>query len=655
MNNRPTLLVANRGEIAVRILRSARALGLRTVAVYSDADATAPHVLEAEEAVRLGPAAVGESYLSIQAVLAAAEATGATLVHPGYGFLSERADFAQAATDRGLTFVGPPAAAIEAMGDKAQAKMAMRAAKVPIVPGFEADDPSDEELVAAASEVGFPLLVKAAAGGGGRGMRVVRTPDALPAALSSARREAEGAFGSGVLLLERLIEGGRHVEVQVMADRHGTVVHLGERDCSVQRRHQKVIEEAPCPVLTPGLRDAMGAAAVRAASAVGYVGAGTVEFLLDDSGSFYFLEMNTRLQVEHPVTELVTGLDLVALQLRVALGEPLGFEQAELRLRGHAIEARLYAEEPAAGFAPRTGTLAAFSVPSGAGLRCDAGISAGDVVSIHYDPMLAKLIAHGPDRETARRRLLAMLEDTVVGGVVTNRAFLTRVLAHPDFASGSVTTAFLDARPDLTMEPEPAADTKALAAAAHLAEVSGSGFRNSHKVPQTIVLEVNGERVSVALTPGTRPAMNGELVSLHPLAAGWCTLRLGPRRVRLHLRREGAATIVQHRGQSVRVLPWDPTPEAEGSEGGDGSVRAPSAGTVVSVAVAAGDRVAPETVVAVVEAMKLETNLRAGVAGVVEEVRRAVGTAVGAGDVLVVVRPQAPDASHSDPSQEESP
>ena len=642
MTHRPTLLVANRGEIAARILRSARALGLRTVAVFSDADATAPHVLEADEAVRIGPAAVVDSYLSAEAVLSAAQATGATLVHPGYGFLSERADFAEAVEARGLTFVGPPPAAIEAMGDKAQAKMAMRAADVPIVPGFEADDPSDEELVAAASSVGFPLLVKAAAGGGGRGMRVVRSPGELPAALASARREAEGAFGSGVLLLERLIEGGRHVEVQVMADRHGTVLHLAERDCSVQRRHQKVIEEAPCPVLTPALRDAMGAAAVRAASAVGYVGAGTVEFLLDASGAFYFLEMNTRLQVEHPVTELITGLDLVDLQLRVALGEPLGFAQADLRLQGHAIEARLYAEEPGAGFAPRTGTLTAFSVPTGPGLRCDAGVGSGDAVSIHYDPMLAKLIAHGPDRETARRRLVAMLEDTVVGGVVTNRAFLARVLEHPDFASGSATTAFLDARPELAQEPEAPEDTRELAVAAHLARLTGTGFRNSHKVPQTVVLEVGGERVVAALTPGREPHADGERVSLRQTASGWATLERGPRRVRLHVRVEDKATVVQHRGQSVRVSAWDPTPDAKGPEAGDGSVRAPSAGTVVAVAVAPGDAVEPETVVAVVEAMKLETNLKAGVSGVVEEVRRAVGTAVAAGDVLVVIRPNSP-------------
>ena len=388
-----TVLVANRGEIAVRVIRSARALGLRTVAVYSDADADSPHVQAADVAFRLGPPPVGESYLSIERLIAACEATGAGLVHPGYGFLSERAAFARAVTESGRVFVGPPAQAIDAMGDKARAKVAMRAADVPTVPGFDGDDPDDATLLEAAEEVGFPLLVKASAGGGGRGMRVVRSSAELPDALASARREALGAFGSGALLLERLIEQGRHVEVQVMADQHGTVLHLGERDCSVQRRHQKVIEEAPSPAVGPALRAEMGAAAVRAAAAVGYVGAGTVEFLLDADGSFYFLEMNTRLQVEHPVTELVTGLDLVAMQLRVALGQPLGLTQDDVVLTGHAIEARLYAEEPGADYAPRTGTLTVFDVPEGPGLRCDSGVGSGDRVSAFYDPMLAKLMA----------------------------------------------------------------------------------------------------------------------------------------------------------------------------------------------------------------------------------------------------------------------
>jgi geranyl-CoA carboxylase alpha subunit len=652
MIDKHTVLVANRGEIALRVIRSARALGLRTVAVYSDADADAPHVRAADEAFRLGPAPVGESYLSVERLLAACEATGAGLVHPGYGFLSERASFARAVEGSGRVFVGPPADAIDAMGDKARAKAAMRAADVPTVPGFDGDDPSDAALLEAAASVGFPLLVKASAGGGGRGMRVVRQAAELPAALASARREAEGAFGSGALLLERLIERGRHVEVQVMADRHGTVLHLGERDCSVQRRHQKVIEEAPSPAVSPALRAEMGAAAVRAAAAVGYVGAGTVEFLLDDDGSFYFLEMNTRLQVEHPVTELVTGLDLVDLQLRVALGQPLGLAQDDIVLRGHAIEARLYAEEPAAGYAPRTGTLTAFSVPEGPGLRCDAGVAAGGTVSAFYDPMLAKLMAAGPDRETARRRLLRMLEDTVAAGVVTNRAFLGRVLAHPVFAEGEATTRFLDGAPDLAEEPDAPEDARRVAIAAHLARTARPAFRSSHPVPQRVVLDVDGDEVPVALGAGRVLDVDGAAVALSLGPDGRGSLTLGPRRVPVQVLAEGPATRVQFRGHVVRVGPWDPSPAPAESDGGDGVVRAASAGTVVALPVAPGDRVAPDTVVAVVEAMKLETALRAGVAGVVAEVRGAPGASVAAGDTLVLITP---DPTEGDTPSEEIP
>jgi len=394
----PVVLVANRGEIACRVLRSARDLGLRTVAVYSDADAQAPHVALADRAVRIGPAAVGESYLSVPALLSAAERTGATHVHPGYGFLSEDADFARAVVDAGLIWVGPPPQAIAAMGDKSRAKARMRDAGVPVVPGAEGEP---DALIQAAEQVGYPLLVKASGGGGGRGIRRVDRAQDLPAALERAAAEARAAFGSDRLLLERLVQGARHVEVQILADAQGNVIHLGERDCSTQRRHQKVIEEAPSPAVDAALRHAMGEAACAAARAVGYVGAGTVELLLDDDGqSFYFLEMNTRLQVEHPVTELIAGVDLVELQLRVALGQPLPLEQGRVRLHGHAIEARLYAEEPAQDFAPRTGRLHAFEPPQARdGLRIDAGVASGQEIGSDYDPMIAKVIAWGPDRD----------------------------------------------------------------------------------------------------------------------------------------------------------------------------------------------------------------------------------------------------------------
>jgi len=650
MIDKNTVLIANRGEIAVRVIRSARALGMRTVAVYSDADAGAPHVRAADTAFRLGPAPVGESYLSIERLLAACEATGAGLVHPGYGFLSERAAFARAVTEAGRVFVGPPAAAIDAMGDKARAKAAMRAADVPTVPGFDGEDPDDEALLGAAADVGFPLLVKAAAGGGGRGMRVVRQASELPGALASARREAQGAFGSGALLLERLIEQGRHVEVQVMADRHGTVLHLGERDCSVQRRHQKVIEEAPSPAVGPALRAEMGAAAVRAAAAVGYVGAGTVEFLLDADGSFYFLEMNTRLQVEHPVTELVTGLDLVALQLRVALGEPLGLTQDDVRLSGHAIEARLYAEEPAEDYAPRTGTLTAFDVPAEPGLRCDRGVGSGDRVSAFYDPMLAKLMAVGPDRATARRRLVRMLEQSVIDGVVTNRAFLGRVLEHPVFVAGEATTRFLDGTPELAQEPDIPEDVRTLAVAAHLSLTTRPAFRNSHPVPQRVVLDVNGVQRAVALGVGATVSVDGIRVQVEVDGDGRGTLVHGERQVAVHLCRIGATTRAQVRGHVVRVAPWDPSPVVEDAKAGDGVIRAASAGTVVMLPVTVGDRVDPDTVVAVVEAMKLETGLRAGVSGVVEEVRGRPGAPVAAGDTLVLITPDPVEGSA--PSEE---
>ncbi len=437
------ILIANRGEIAVRVIQTARRLGISTVAVYSDADVEAPHVALADEAILIGPGLVGESYLVIDNILDAARQTNADAIHPGYGFLSENADFADAVQNAGLIFIGPDAEAISLMGNKATAKRRMIEAGVPCVPGYEDADQSDERLIQAAKEIKFPIMVKAAAGGGGRGMRLVQDMDEFKSALVTARSEAANAFGSDELILEKAIIYPRHVEIQVFADRYGHVVHLGERDCSVQRRHQKVIEESPCPVMTPELRADMGAAAVEAARNINYVGAGTVEFLLDQSGAYYFLEMNTRLQVEHPVTEMVTGLDLVELQIKVAQGDKLDLQQEDVSLDGHAIEVRLYAEDPNNDFMPATGKIAAWRPAVMENVRFDDGVVEGQNISPFYDPMVAKVIAYGDDRETARKRLVEALRQTALLGPATNRDFLVTCLEKETFIKGEATTAFI--------------------------------------------------------------------------------------------------------------------------------------------------------------------------------------------------------------------
>ena len=442
------LLVANRGEIAVRVIRACRELGIESVAVYSDLDAEAPHAVLADHAERLGPASAAESYLSIPRVVDAARRSGADAVHPGYGFLAENAEFAAACADAGLTFVGPPSAVIARMGSKVAARQLMAEAGVITVPGREPDNQGNDGLRAAAESVGYPVLVKAAAGGGGKGMRVVRQPGDLDEALDAARREAGAAFGDGTLYIERLIERPRHVEVQVLADRHGTVLHLFERECSVQRRHQKIIEESPSCALSPALRARMGAAGVAAARAAGYVNAGTVEFLLDgtgDTANFYFLEMNTRLQVEHPVTEAVTGVDLVRAQIAVADGEPLAWRQEDLAQRGHAIECRVYAEDPANGFLPQAGRLLLYREPSGPGVRVDSGVVEGADVPVQYDPLIAKVIVSGETRPAAIDRAISALRRFPVLGLTTNIPFLLKVLEHPRFRSGDVDTGFVDA------------------------------------------------------------------------------------------------------------------------------------------------------------------------------------------------------------------
>lgn len=461
-------LIANRGEIAVRVIRACRELGISSAAVYSEADALAQHVRMADEAVLIGGAAPAESYLNIPRLLEAARQSGCDCVHPGYGFLSESEGFAEAVIEAGLRWIGPGPEAIRLMGVKTEARALMERAGVPVVPGFQSDTASDAEFRAAAIEVGFPVMVKAAGGGGGKGIRVVYDAAALPDALAGARREAQNAFGDPRVFLEKYIETARHVEIQVLADEHGHTVHLFERECSAQRRHQKIVEESPSPLLDDALRARMGAAAVEAARAVGYVNAGTVEFIVTPEGDFYFLEMNTRLQVEHPVTEAVTGLDLVKLQFTVAAGEALPFEQADLRQRGHAIECRLYAEDPANNFLPAVGTLLRFIPPEGPGIRVDSGVQSGDSITIHYDPMIAKIIAADATRAGAIRRMQAALAQTVILGTTTNLAFLQKLLSHPAFLAGTVDTRFVDAHlSTLLPEPEPLPDTALIAAALH--------------------------------------------------------------------------------------------------------------------------------------------------------------------------------------------
>ena len=466
------VLIANRGEIALRIIRACRELGIETVAVYSDADHGSPHVAAADHARRIGPAAARDSYLNVGAILEAANDAAADAVHPGYGFLSQSAAFARACEQAGLVFVGPPVDALERMGSKIGARRLMTAAGVPVVPGETPSDQTDKALIESVRRVGFPAILKPSAGGGGIGMKVLRTESNLAETIAAARREARASFGDDTLYVERLIERPRHVEIQVLADHHGNVVHLFERECSAQRRHQKTIEESPCPVLTPALRARMGEAAVAAARAAGYRNAGTVEFLLEgegDSAHFYFLEMNTRLQVEHPVTECVTGVDLVQAQLRIAAGSPLGFSQSALGQRGHAIECRVYAEDPAQGFLPQAGAILLYREPQGPGIRVDSGVRAGVEVSVHYDPLLAKLIVWAENREAARRRAVAALREYAVLGIQTNIPFLLRLLEHQAFIDGRLDTGFLDREGAAIAQsiPPPPEDVVAAALAAH--------------------------------------------------------------------------------------------------------------------------------------------------------------------------------------------
>jgi geranyl-CoA carboxylase alpha subunit len=611
------ILVANRGEIAWRVLRTARAMGYRTVAVYSDADREAPHVAFADEAVRIGPPPVGESYLDIDRILEAARASGADAVHPGYGFLSENESFAAACEKSRLVFIGPPPAAIAAMGNKAAAKRRMIEAGVPCVPGYQGADQSDAGLEKEARKIGFPVMVKASAGGGGRGMRLVEHEADLAEAIRTARTEAESAFGSGELILEKAVVDARHVEIQIFGDSHGNVIHLGERDCSVQRRHQKVIEEAPSPAVDADLRRRMGAAAVAAAKAIGYRGAGTVEFLLGGDGAFYFLEMNTRLQVEHPVTEAVTGLDLVEWQLRVARGEPLPLAQDDIRLDGHAIEARLYAEDPYAGFLPQTGRIDVWRPAAGPGVRLDHGVREGLAISPFYDPMIAKVIAHGATRDEARRRLVRALRDTVVLGPTTNRHFLIRVLEHRAFANGKATTAFLGRH----SFPAPAiSDAHWKLAASLLWRRSAErypaplrGWRNSNPEPTPIKLAAGDSERVLHLLPE-------DIVATH---------------APFHL--DGNDILVDLDGHTVRFQDRTYLPPASAQAGGDGKLRAPMDGRIVSVKVDAGEKVVRGQTLIVLEAMKIQHQLKAALDATIETIAVKEGQQVSNRTVLVTM------------------
>ncbi|MCW5611780.1 MAG: ATP-grasp domain-containing protein [Rubrivivax sp.] len=663
-----TVLIANRGEIACRVMRSVQAMGLRAVAVYSDADAQAPHVKLADAAVHIGASSVGESYLRPDKIIAAARAAGAGAIHPGYGFLSENAGFAQAVEAAGLVFIGPPVHAINVMGDKARAKRAMIEAGVPCVPGYQGSDQSDEVLIREARRIGFPLMVKAAAGGGGRGMRLVHGEDTLADAIGLARSEALNAFGSGELILERAIIGARHVELQVFADAHGTVLHFGERDCSVQRRHQKIIEEAPCPVMTPALRKAMGHAAVEAARAVDYRGAGTVEFLLGPDGEFYFLEMNTRLQVEHPVTEAITGLDLVDLQIRVARGEPIGLTQDDVVLRGHAIEVRLYAEDPDVGFLPSTGPIRLWQPPNGAGIRVDAGVTTGGEISPYYDPMVAKIIAYGDNREDARKRLVRALQSTALFGPRTNRDFLIDALQKDSFVRGAATTSFIaEAYGAAAFAPgEPAdADLAAAAVVQHLLERAAArqaslgvspellDWSNARRYHSCVRYSRGDARVDLEICP--RGANRYEVLGASaPVSI--VVRELGERSARLTLDDRAVDLIFcasadgsLHLATSDRsfvVKDHSGADTASEEEGGGGKVSAPMHGRLLEIFVAPGTRVDKGQRVAVLEAMKMQHEVNAEVAGTVKTVDATAGAQLAAGDLILEIEPDdAPGAA----------
>ncbi len=634
-----TVLVANRGEIAVRVIRTLRSLGVRSVAVFSDADADARHVREADTAVRIGPAPASESYLSVERLLEAAARTGAQAVHPGYGFLAENADFARACADAGLVFIGPPADAISLMGDKIRAKETVKAAGVPVVPGSSGSGLTDAELVDAAREIGMPVLLKPSAGGGGKGMRLVRDAAVLGDEIAAARREARASFGDDTLLVERWIDRPRHIEIQVLADGHGGVVHLGERECSLQRRHQKIIEEAPSVLLDEATRASMGEAAVQAARSCGYRGAGTVEFIVPggDPSSYYFMEMNTRLQVEHPVTELITGLDLVEWQLRVAAGERLPHGQDDITLTGHAIEARVCAEDPARGFLPSGGTVLRLHEPQGDGVRTDSGLSEGTEVGSLYDPMLSKVIAYGPDRATAIRRLRAALAETVTLGVQTNAGFLRRLLAHPAVVAGDLDTGLVEREVSGLVTTDVPDEVYEAAAAVRLEALrpKGDGWTDPFSVP-------SGWRLGGAAKPVAFPLRVQEPVEYvprgtHTVTAEQVSVLLDGVRHTFHR----AGDWLGRDGEAWHVRDHDPVAASltGAAHAGADSLTAPMPGTVTVVKVAVGDEVTAGQSLLVVEAMKMEHVISAPHAGTVAELDVTPGATVAMDQVLAVIEP----------------
>ncbi|ARP70355.1 acetyl/propionyl-CoA carboxylase subunit alpha [Streptomyces pluripotens] len=645
-----TVLVANRGEIAVRIIRTLRSLGVRSVAVFSDADADARHVREADTAVRIGPAPAAESYLSVERLLEAAARTGAQAVHPGYGFLAENAGFARACEEAGLVFIGPPADAISLMGDKIRAKETVRVAGVPVVPGSSGSGLTDAQLAEAARQIGTPVLLKPSAGGGGKGMRLVRDVTVLEEEIAAARREARASFGDDTLLVERWIDRPRHIEIQVLADGHGNVVHLGERECSLQRRHQKIIEEAPSVLLDDRTRAAMGEAAVQAARSCGYRGAGTVEFIVPggDPSSYYFMEMNTRLQVEHPVTELAVSigsagaagsLDLVEWQLRTAAGERLGFAQEDVTLTGHAVEARICAEVPARGFLPSGGTVLLLSEPQGDGVRTDSGLSEGTEVGSLYDPMLSKVIAYGPDRATALRKLRAALAETVTLGVQTNAGFLRRLLAHPAVVAGELDTGLVERVVDELVTSEVPEEVYEAAAAIRLEalEPRAGGWTDPFSVP-------SGWRLGGTPNPPAFPLRVQEPVTCRPrgthaVTGDRVTVTLDGVRHRFHR----AGDWIGRDGDAWHVRDHDPVAASlnRAAHAGADSLTAPMPGTVTVVKVAVGDEVAAGQSLLVVEAMKMEHVVSAPHAGTVAELDVTPGTTVAMDQVLAVITPKA--------------
>ena len=642
------VLVANRGEIALRIMRTARRLGYGVVAVYSDADRDALHVREADQAVRIGEALPAQSYLRIDAIIAAAKASGASAVHPGYGFLAENEDFAQACRDAGLVFIGPSPESIRAMGNKAGAKDIMQKAGVPCVPGYQGADQSDGVMLAEAKKIGFPVMIKAVAGGGGRGMRLVADAAAFPDALRSARSEAQGAFGDPTVILERAIVDPRHIEIQVFGDRYGNAVHLGERDCSVQRRHQKLIEEAPSPKVTRKLRARMGDVAIAAVKQLRYEGAGTLEFLLDPSGEFYFMEMNTRLQVEHPVTEAITGLDLVELQLRVASGEPLGLVQEDIKFSGHAIEVRLCSEDTDHDFMPQSGKMALWQMPDG--VRVEHALQSGSEIPPFYDSMIAKIISHSADRNEARGRLICALEQTAAFGVTTNQGFLISCLRHPGFAKGEATTSFIGQHRDELLAPRPNDKAEAALAALllYVTNLHAPPWRGGRSLaatfPLTMRIDLGNGAQEVDIVRGRDggyvAVVDGSELRFEIDELGSDTIRFRTDGMMESVRflRDGDRLYVLHRGVTIAVRDITlAAPASATAAGGDGKVRAAMNGRVVAVLVKAGEQVAAGQPVMTLEAMKMEHVHTAGVAGTVSSIDVAEGEQVTTGRVVVEI------------------